>query len=69
MLTSCRCRRRHHVAERHQDGKLLLVAAREDNYLHCVDMDTLTEWKLNMNANQDDHVRGPFFFLFAALAG
>lgn len=38
------------------DGKLLLVAAREDNYLHCVDMDTLTEWKLNMNANQDDHV-------------
>jgi WD40 repeat protein len=38
------------------DGKLLLVAAREDNYLHCVNVDTLTEWKLNMNANQDDHV-------------
>jgi len=38
------------------DGKLLLIAAREDNYVHCVNMDTLAEWKFNMNANQDDHV-------------
>jgi len=38
------------------DGQTLIIAVREDNYLHYIDPNTLEEEKYNMNQNLDDHV-------------
>ncbi len=44
------------VRARIQDSKSLLVGVRDDNCLHCVDMNTFEQRPINMNANKDDHV-------------
>lgn len=39
-----------------KDGTQLIIAVREDNYLHYINTETLQEHFVNMNATGDDHV-------------